>query len=721
MSQLPHEPYLSDAFVSRYADRKPPFAGAGLGEFVYTRTYSRWLPDKGRREYWHETVRRTVEESISLYSGPASRATLSDEAEHLYDAVWSLRMFPSGRSLWIAGTESSQKFPSSQYNCSFAVMDDLEKICDLFLLLMVGTGFGFRVLPGDVAKLPDFRTDLEVEHAEYTPVEKSQRREHTWVGIDQDTSTMTVLVGDSKEGWVSALRTLLDTLRSDSIQPKVRRLVLNYNSVRPQGERLDTFGGRASGPEALRQILTKVAKFVRASGGQLHTVDVLDICNAIGEGVVCGGVRRTSQISLGSPGDRNFVKAKVDFYNDPALRHRSMSNNTVMYDHRPDLPEFAAQMELVKENGEPGILNAEAARKRRPWFEGVNPCSEVLCSDRGMCNLSTVNVKAHIVDGYLDHTALMHSVRLATRVGMRLTNVDMSLPEWDAVQKRDRLIGVSMTGWMDAIESFDGDEIVYRFDGGVSLGESPENLLRTMRREVDEEADEYAYEMRIPRPLLTTTVKPEGSLSQLPSVSSGLHRPWAPYFVRRVRISSADPLARTMLYMNYSVYPEVGQWDSGESDPWKAVEKFDSLDPAGKQGALSQASTWVVEFPQKSEAKMTSQDEPAVDQLSRYFAFQRHYTSHNTSISVYVGDDEWDAVTRMVWDNWDDFVGISFLPKQQTAYALAPYEEISEAEYLRRVSNAAPFDRAFLDAVEKSEWEEEIIGDECATGACPIR
>ena len=717
-------PYLSDEYVARYADRTPPFGGAGLGEFVYTRTYSRWLPDEGRREYWHETVRRTVEESMTLYSGPATREALTSEAEELFDAVWSFRLFPSGRTLWIAGTESSAKFASSNFNCAFAVMDSVDKLCDLFLLLMVGTGFGFRVLAADVSKFPDFRTDLSVEHAPYEPAPKDKRREQTWVGISQETQTMTVIVGDSKEGWVAALRTLLDTLRSDSDHRDLRRLVLNYNSVRPQGERLNTFGGRASGPEALQEILTQVAKFVSASGGQLDSVDVLDICNVIGQGVVCGGVRRTSQISLGSPGDVGFVKAKADgWYDDPERSHRAMSNNSLMFERRPDYPEFATVMDKVRDggNGEPGILNAEAARRRRPWFEGVNPCSEVLMSDRGMCNLSTVNVKAHVEEGFLDHSGLMASIRLATRVGLRMTNVTLSLPDWDAVQKRDRLVGVSMTGWMDAIDSFDGDEIVSRFDGGVTLGELPNSLLTAMRREANEEADAYAFEMRMPRPLLVTTVKPEGSLSQLPSVSSGMHRPWAPYFIRRVRISAADPLARTMLYMDYPVYPESGQWNSGESDPWKAVEKYEALPPEDRQAALNEASTWVVEFPQKSAAKITSQEEPAIDQLRRYFDFQRYYTDHNSSVSVYVGDDEWDAVTRMVWENWDNFVGISFLPKQQKAYVLAPCEEISRDEYKRRMSEAAPFDRAFLDAIEKAEWQEELFGDECATGACPIR
>jgi len=713
--------FLSPDFLARYANKDVPFGGDGLGEFVYTRTYSRWLPEKGRREFWGETVQRTVEASMNLYSGPAGREELVQEAEDLYDAVWNLRLFPSGRSLWIAGTESSEKFPESNFNCAHAVMDSFDKFCELFLLLMVGTGFGCRILPEDVSKLPDIRTSIGVVHEPYDSVPKSLRIENTHSYVETDERTLRVQVGDSKEGWVEALHMLFGVFSADTPMPGITQVAFDYSSVRPAGERLVGFGGQASGHEALRIILDKTSRILSNCGGILTTVDALDIANIIGEGVVCGGVRRTSELALGSPGDLDFVKAKSgEWYNDPSLTHRSMSNNSVMYEERPDYGRFVEQMELVRYNGEPGMLNAEAARRRRPNFSGVNPCGEVLSADRGMCNLSTVNVRGHFTEnGYLDAPALEHSMRLSTRLSLRMTNVTMSLTDWDVVQKRDRLLGVSLTGWLDMLELFDDMPLLSEGDGTYLAVDVPD-LEERLARAVHDARTEYASEMGVPVPLLSTTIKPEGTLSQLPSVSQGIHRPWSPYFIRRVRISASDPLARTMLYLGYPIYPEVNQWDCGENDPFRAVQRFAGLSKEEQHEALQSVSTWVVEFVQKSDAKMTSQEEPALDQLARYFEFQRHYTDHNTSVTIYVGDDEWEAVTDKVYANWDDFVGISFLPKSQKAYALAPYEEITKEEYERRVVTQS-FDRDFLDSIESMESEAELLEDACASGACPVR
>ena len=727
---------LSDTFIDKYK-QIDPFPVNGLGYFVYLRTYSRWLPEETRREHWYETVRRVVEESYTFYSGHRTEEQLRRDAEELYDSVFNFKQFPSGRSLWVAGTGVSQKYGEANFNCAFTVIDNLNAYADLFFLLMVGTGVGFRVLPDDVAKLPAIVRNLEVIHKDYEPVPKAERKEES-MSIqditnlrgyfsgqdDQCLNSYTITVGDSKEGLVDTLRKVLEAITSTDT-PYVK-ITINYDSVRPAGERLKTFGGRASGHEALKVILSKIVRVAKnAENNRLGTVDALDIANIIAEGVVCGGVRRSAQIALGDPNDIKFIRAKEKYYDDPNTLHRSLSNNTLYFTERPTIEHLKEIISSIKINGEPGFLNAEAASRRRPWFNGINPCAEILLDDKGLCNLGTVNIRAHLTKYQsIDLLELEMSFRRATQVCMRMTNIDLHLPEWDKIQKRDRLIGPSLTGWMDTMDAVgrNSNDRLLCYDHEIKHWTKPQ-LLTFMNKVVDSESLRYAKEMRIPAPLLTTCVKPEGSLSQLPTVSSGIHRTWSKYFIRRVRIHAADPLAQTMLQSGFTVLPENGEWKDGPSNPLYAEDAFRALAEEDKLVALEQAITWVVEFPVESDATMYASDESAKIQLKRYFEFQEYYTDHNTSITVYVGDDEWDEVAEIIHRKWDDYIAVSFLPKpnKKRIYALAPYESISKAQYIDRVASTTPLRRELLDEIELAEWEGELLAEGCETGVCPIR
>jgi ribonucleoside-diphosphate reductase alpha chain/ribonucleoside-triphosphate reductase len=680
---------ISEEFVSRYKHRPSPMGQ--LGSFVYYRTYSRWVPEEMRREYWWETVRRSVEYNCSLV--PTSR----EEAERLYNNIFELKQFLSGRTFWVGSTEVSKYYPMSNFNCSFQVIDSFSAFRDVFYLLMVGSGVGVRVLKSDVAKLPAVRTDLEVIHESYTPMLRTLRQDSTSLEFTHN-DTVKITIGDSKEGWVQAMDYFLKMLYSTEYR-KIKTVILNYDHVRAKGEKLRTFGGTASGHSSMKNMFIKIYKVIEktkhrstTSKVKLLPVDCLDIANIIGENVVVGGVRRTAEIVLIDQDDKDCIQAKSGLYKkvdekwviDTEIAHRQMSNNSIYYARKPTRPELHWHLQQMRYSGEPGWVNEEAGARRRPDFRGVNPCAEILLDSKGLCNLTTVNVMGFVRDGALDRAGLMDAQRLSARAGYRMTCTELEIPEWDIVQQRDKLLGCSLTGWQDMANA-------------LALGrEEQEILLRELKETARKAAAEYAKELGQKEPLLITTIKPEGTLSLLPVVSSGVHFSHAPYYIRRIRISSDDPLVKVCEELGYPVYPEVGQ----ESET---------------------CVTKVVEFPVRAPAGKFKADVSAVEQLEIYKMFMGNYVEHNCSITIHVRDDEWDAVEQWVWDNWDDTVALSFLSFEDSFYELLPYEEISEEEYRRRAAAMNPFIPSLISKYEKEETEYDIGDEGCETGVCPIR
>ena len=256
--------------------------------------------------------------------------------------------------------------------------------------------------------------------------------------------------------------------------------------------------------------------------------------------------------------------------------------------------------------------------------------------------------------------------------------------QWNAVQQRDRLLGCSVTGWQDMVNAT-----------GMSREEQAQ-LLRTLRQTARQAAAEIARQLGGKPPLLVTTVKPEGTLSLLPTVSSGVHYSHAPYYIRRVRISAADPLCKVCEDLGYPVLPEVGQ---------------DPDDPVTK----------VVEFPVQAPAGRVKADVSALEQLENYRMFMENYVDHNCSVTIHVRNDEWDAVEQWVWDHWADVVALSFLSYDDSFYELMPYEAIDEAEYRRRKAAMRPFNPSLLSRYEREETELDIGDPDCASGVCPVR
>ncbi|QAY18110.1 ribonucleoside-triphosphate reductase [Thermus phage TSP4] len=339
-----------------------------IGEIIYLRTYSRYLPELGRRENWDETVDRVARFSTSLAPSPPG------EEEALKQVLLNLKGFTAGRTLWIGGTPYSQEGNGqAQFNCAFMDVEEPKDFHDMVFLLMSGSGVGFRATRDNLEKLNRTLPIQRVAEVVVKPYEfygydhyfYSDKTVFSYTPYDYE---FRIVVGDSREGWAEAVQLFLQAVTS------YKRVVIDVNRVRPMGERLKTFGGYASGPEPLIEFFQTVPEILkREPVGKWTSTKVLDIMNLIGRMVVAGGTRRSAQIALGDAEDLEFVNAKTGEW-WAKYPWRTQSNNTVVFRQKPDRETLRAIMEKVLQYGEPGFLNEEAAKKRRPNFRGINPC-----------------------------------------------------------------------------------------------------------------------------------------------------------------------------------------------------------------------------------------------------------------------------------------------------------------------------------------------------------
>jgi len=740
---------LSPSFLEKYESQDSPLSP--MGSFVFYRTYSRFSNKLGRRETWLEACKRAIEYNVGLaythlekigYTPDVDK--LNKEAESLFDSMYNTKQFVSGRTLWIGGGENhvADKYPLANYNCSFTAIEKWGDLADLFYLLLVGTGVGFKCTPEMAENLPPIRANIEVLHDDYVPAAPEKRLENTkWIDLEQGYAK--IYIGDSKEGWVEALRLFLKILTEHEYE-HIKTVKFDYNSVRPRGEKLKTFGGTASGPEPLRemfdgfhQVLTNqidshLEPLQRVYQGyyKVRPIHILDMGNLIGNNVVVGGVRRTAEIFLMGEGDYESLLAKYainglwtdeqfeahdklgkqleDIGEKPAwwdslklengknsregLDHRRMSNNSIVFSDQPDKQYLDMVFDMMRYEGEPGFFNEEEASRRRPNAVGTNPCGEILLDSHGVCNLTTVNMSAFVENGNLDVDGLIEAQKMSARAGLRMTLVDLELPAWNLVQQRDRLLGTSLTGVKDAFSA-------------VSYSKSEQNsVLQRLREAANSEAIRYSKELRVNSPLLVTTVKPEGTLSLVAGgVSAGIHMSHSPYYIRRMRISSIDPMVQVIRELDWPISPEVGT-------PGASLEE-----------KMNNARTLVIDFPVKASSTDTKNNVSLEDQMDTYFQFQDNYTDHNTSITMTVKNDEWDLAKELAWKNWDKWMGASFLAHDGGTYELAPYEEITEEEYNNISASFREFDPTLLYKYESVEVDTELIDEACESGVCPIR
>ena len=659
-----------------------------LSQVVAYRTYTRVAPD-GRVERWEDVARRVADFSASL--APVEPG----EKEALYTLILERAAFPAGRTLWVGGTPMGWKGETS-YNCAYHRIRGPEDLRDLQLLLMSGAGVGNSIRDEDVEEFNETVPVSGILHKTLTLREgwvgysSPEYRERTEIYLEDGEAT--IIVGDSREGWAQALYFFLVAISDNA---PAQQVIVDLRSVRPYGERLKTFGGFASGPGPLKELFSTIFKKLQEEAlknggrGRWTPTLLLDLVNLVGQATVAGGTRRSAESVLFTPGSP-ITTAKIGPWWDHSP-WRAQSNNSAVFDERPSLETVREYVHYAMEYGEPGFVNGEAARKRRPDWDGLNPCFEILLRDHGVCNLATLVLPAFVGRPMAE---IERAARLLARHAVRITFLEFSplLRHWQKVQDEDRLIGISMTGWVD----------YWAAQGKLHDTAAQVAFLERLRAVIHQAAEEYAGELGIPVPLLKTTIKPEGTLSLVAGgVSPGIHDPYAPYYIRRVRMSRTDYVAQALYYLGMEPKPELGY------------------------SSLEDSPVWVYEFPLRSPSGRAAISVPAVEQLERYRMMMRHYVDHNASITVYVGKDEVEDVVEWLHKNWDDVVAVSLLPKDGGGYALAPLEAIDEARY-REMEAALPdpsslhsYVQAAVDAGAKEASPED--DPSCASGACPVR
>jgi ribonucleoside-triphosphate reductase len=777
--------FLQPQFLEKYGNYAEN--QSSISKFTYLRTYARFIPQLGRREHWKETAKRAVDFSLSLEYNhrrklglPIDFAAMREEAEELFDSMFNLKQFVSGRTLWVGGAEGglAEKFALANFNCSFTNVSEPNDLADIFYVLLVGTGAGLKANKKLLEKFPAIKRDFALLNEDYNYVGVPGEIEDSAFSLDLTEKSATITVGDSKEGWVQALKMFFVALTNKDWD--IEELNICYNFVRPAGTRLKTFGGTASGHTPLQEMFEGFRKAIQNEidptldpievdedgYGKLRPIHIVDMANLIGYNVVVGGVRRTAEIVLGDEDDYEFIFAKygmnglygeeafenheevgrllevngipkpkwfdeigvknwdenvvndegemIPFNNGRFLPHRSMSNNSIAFTKKPTREKLHLVFTMMKGEGEPGFVNLREMAIRRldqmgydnpseylieqmMIVLGMNPCAEINLRSKGVCNLSTVNVKAFIADlngkKILLEEQLLGAQRLSARIGLRMTLIELELPEWDKTQQLDRLTGNSLTGWKDAMDE-------------VNYGKGQQRrLLKALRRVAREEADAYAKELRVNAPLLTTTVKPEGTQSILGNaVSSGLHHSHSPYYIRRIRINAHDPLAKAVQAMGWNVMPE--NFTPGDTH----------------EERMANARTLVISFPVASGAKRTKDDISVEEQLETYFDFQKYYAEHNSSNTITIKNDaEWGSAEDIIFEQWDEFTAVSFLKLDGGTYQQTPYEAITKEQYDEMVAAMPAFDDAILAQFENPGEDFDVTDADCATGACPVR
>ncbi len=624
-----------------------------LSEFVYYSTYSKWIPEKHRRETWVETIDRYIDFMRENLGNKLKEA----EYTEIRDYMMEMSTLGSMRLLWSAG-KAARTTNVCAYNCSFVAPSRWSDFAEIMYILMCGTGVGFSVEHQTIERLPVIQKQVEAKPFQY-------------------------VIADSKEGWADAFVFGLKTWSEGN------DVIFDYSQIRAQGSRLATMGGRASGPAPLRALLdfTK-EKMLKRQGRRLTTVDAHDIVCKTGEVVVSGGVRRSALISLSDLDDPEMRDAKNgQFYlTNP---QRSMANNSAVYNQKPTLEQFLDEwVSLVKSgSGERGIFNRgglqrQLPARRWPIFKadvdtcGTNPCGEIILKSKQFCNLSEVVARSEDTE-----ETLLKKVRIAAILGTyqaTLTKFPYLSREWKKNCEEEALLGVSITGQFDCPAVRNA------------------HTLRKMKEVAIETNRQYASRFGINPSTCITCVKPSGNGSQLFDSSSGMHPRHAPYYIRRVRIENHNPLFLMLRDMGVPHHPEVGQ-------------------------TLDTATTFVLEFPVKApKGSIFKNDLTALQQLEHWKMLKESYTEHNPSTTVSIGNDEWLQVANWVYENWDLVGGLSFLPRNDHVYRLAPYEEIDEARYRELVQNFPEID---FSKIVLYEHDDRTTGSKelaCVSGVCEI-
>lgn len=649
--------------LKELTEKSKNYFRTSLGEFIYYRSYARWIPEEGRRETWIETVDRY----ISFMKKNLGNKLKNSEYEEIKEYILKNKSMPSMRLLQFAG-RAAEATNVCAYNCSFTAPSSFQDIAEIMYISMCGTGVGWSVESENVQNLPQIK-------------------------IQKGEKLKTHIIDDSKEGWADAFSLGMKTWADG------KDIDFDFSQLRPAGARLKTMGGKSSGPEPLVKLLNFTRQRILAKQGKrLSNLDVHDIICMVGDCVVSGGVRRSAMISLSDLDDNEIRDSKKgQFYlTDP---HRSLANNSAVYTQKPSVAQFMDEwISLMKSgSGERGIFNRGSLAKTLPkrridylktqgFFDisgeniigimGTNPCGEIILRSKEFCNLTEVICRE---DDTLE--SLLAKVKIATILGTyqaTLTNFPYLSKEWKNNCEAERLLGVSLTGqW---------DNAVVR----------QKEVLNKLKEEAIRVNKIYAKRFGINQSTAITCVKPSGTVSKTFDTASGMHPRYAPYYLQRIRISATDALFKMLRDQGVPYYPEVGQ-------------------------TKEEANTYVLEFPMKSpEGSVFKDDITAIEQLEHWKMVKENYTEHNPSVTVSVGEEEWLKVAHWVYENWEIVGGLSFLPRSNHIYQLAPYEEITKEKYEELIAKFPNIDYSKIITYERQDETEVKAELACVSGVCEI-
>ena len=612
-------------------------------DFIYVRSYSRWIPDLRRRETWPETVDRFCN---FIFTETKNCNKIPEKTKfRIKELILNLEIMPSMRLLWSAG-ENVRRDNIAAYNCAAMAMHSLECFGEMMYILLAGAGCGYSVEDQYVSKLP--------------VIKKQKNRE-----------PLHFVIPDTKLGWKQAVD------YGVSAWVDGRDVVFGYEKIRPAGVPLVISGGYASGPAALQRCMEFMREtFIEAQERQLEPLEVSDLNNEIGNSVVCGGVRRSSQACLSDVDDLTMRDSKQGVFNP----RRFMANISGVYRKKPSVLEFAQEFINMGRtgSGERGIFNLAAARKRSPKRRDkslitlTNPCFETLLRDMECCNLTEAIIRA--TDDFDDMVNKIKAVSWLGAIQSTLTYFPNLRPEWTKNAEEERLMGVSITGLCDNVDLI-----------------TPETL-RHWRRIATKTAKEASEALDINMPAAITLLKPSGTVSQRVNCSSGLHSRWAKFYIRRVRISTHDSLFKTMVDQGMPHTMDEGNHDT-------AIFSFPIKSPDG--------------------AKVREHD-TAIGQLEWYKMIVENFCDQNASCTIYVKDEEWIETMDFVYKNWDTINGVSFFPYSNKKYNQPPYEEIDELTYKRMINAMPEIDLTRLCEFEDTDETEGARTLACSGGACEV-
>jgi ribonucleoside-triphosphate reductase len=610
-----------------------------LSDITVHMKYARYLPEKERRETWAEIVDRNKAMHVKKYP------ELEGEINDAYHMVYNKKVLPSMRSMQFGG-KPIEVAPNRIYNCAFAPIDDWRVFSEIMFLLLGGTGVGYSVQKHHVEKLPEIQK----------PMSKRTRR---------------FLVNDSIEGWADAVKALVQSYFKGG-----SKLRFDYSDIRPKGARLVTSGGKAPGPQPLKECLVKLQGMFEAkeTGDKLTTIEAHDMICHIADAVLAGGIRRAALISLFSADDNEMIAAKTGNWWETAPQRGRANNSVVLLRHRITKEYFQDLWERVKESGsgEPGFYFSND----KDW--GTNPCCEIALRPYQFCNLTEVNVSDVESQGELNSR-----VRAASFIGTLqagYTDFHYLRDIWRRTTEREALVGVSMTG----------------IASGKVLNLDTTEACNVVKME----NERVAKLIGVKKAARTTTVKPAGTTSLTVGTSSGIHAWHNDYYIRRLRVGKNEAI-----YSYLSLYhPDMVE-----------DEYFRPHDTA------------VISVPQKAPEGAIMRTESALQLLKRVAKVSTEWVkpgtrngqnTHNVSATISIKEAEWVDVGEWMWDNRDVYNGLSVLPFSDHSYKQAPFEDCSKETYEALLESLEEVD---LTKVIEVDDNTDLSGElACAGGACEI-